>query len=481
MAPLRIIIVGAGIGGPVAAIQLARNGHDVHLYERGRAAAEVGYAFRLTPNSDRVLKHLGIDAEAGGAVAASVVRKFDARGTPQEEAFRENQNPDQNQDQDQDQAQAPRRQARSVFASRHQLSAQLLRRAAESGVKMHLGVSVARVDAESTTVELGDGTTTSADLVIAADGVGSVVRAAVVDDPRLHAPRASTGHSAFRFMLPKDAVLRDAVTSVVFAAAGSGMFTWMGDDKMVLAYPVDFGKQLNVVCTHPSALSETAAAAAGGAESSSSSSAEEARNYNQKASRETVLSIYGEFDPVARRLVEMADPDGLRVWKLMDMDEIPAWSRNRTVLVGDACHPVLPYSFSGASMAIEDAITLATLLPAGLRPDQIPSRLGAYEALRRPRVGRVRQAGRDIARGMQEKAYIAGYMAFLASFDAVGVAKEAAEKLAAESEVVDAASKGPSGLVQNEAKDEGEAPEENKDEEKKDAVKPSERHCCVIL
>ena len=116
MAPLRIIIVGAGIGGPVAAIQLARNGHDVHLYERGRAAAEVGYAFRLTPNSDRVLKHLGIDAEAGGAVAASVVRKFDARGTPQEEAFRENQNPDQNQDQDQDQAQAPRRRRPSPTA-----------------------------------------------------------------------------------------------------------------------------------------------------------------------------------------------------------------------------------------------------------------------------------------------------------------------------------------------------------------------------
>ena len=80
MAPLNIIVVGAGIGGLAAAIGLARNGHHVTVYERLSTATEVGYAFRITANSDRCLKHLGIDTVAGGAVAANSNRMFNAKG-----------------------------------------------------------------------------------------------------------------------------------------------------------------------------------------------------------------------------------------------------------------------------------------------------------------------------------------------------------------------------------------------------------------
>ena len=58
MAPLKVIIVGAGIGGLAAAICLARNGHQVTVYERLSSTTEVGYAFRITANSDRCLKFL---------------------------------------------------------------------------------------------------------------------------------------------------------------------------------------------------------------------------------------------------------------------------------------------------------------------------------------------------------------------------------------------------------------------------------------
>lgn len=80
MASLNIIIVGAGIGGLVAAIGLARNRHQVTVYERLSSTSEIGYAFRITPNSDRCLKHLGIDTIAGGAVAANSNRMFNAKG-----------------------------------------------------------------------------------------------------------------------------------------------------------------------------------------------------------------------------------------------------------------------------------------------------------------------------------------------------------------------------------------------------------------
>lgn len=80
MAPLNIAIIGAGIGGPAAAIGLARNGHKVTLYDRLTNTSEIGYAFRITPNSDRCLKHLGVDTIAGGAVAANSGHIMDRQG-----------------------------------------------------------------------------------------------------------------------------------------------------------------------------------------------------------------------------------------------------------------------------------------------------------------------------------------------------------------------------------------------------------------
>lgn len=80
MSPLKIAIVGAGIGGPAAATALARNGHKVTIYERSTDTSEVGYAIRITPNSDRCLKHLSVDTVNGGAVAATSGCLMDAEG-----------------------------------------------------------------------------------------------------------------------------------------------------------------------------------------------------------------------------------------------------------------------------------------------------------------------------------------------------------------------------------------------------------------
>ncbi|MFL6124294.1 FAD-dependent oxidoreductase [Actinophytocola sp.] len=68
---------------------------------------------------------------------------------------------------------------------------------------------------------------------------------------------------------------------------------------------------------------------------------------------------------------------------------VPIWHDDRTVLIGDAAHPV--GAGQGASMAIEDAIVLAQRLAT----DPVPAALAAYDEARRPRVNRMLKAGAD--------------------------------------------------------------------------------------
>ncbi|KAF6225109.1 hypothetical protein HO133_010305 [Letharia lupina] len=400
MAPLNIVIVGAGTAGPAAAIGLAGNGHRVTIYERSTTGQEVGYAFRLTPNSDRCPKHLGIDTVGGGAVAANRARIFNSHGELLREA-NENTDPEM------------AKKATSVFAYRPQLVKQLMDAALSSGVQIETGVKVTSVDVDNTSLTLDSGATVSADLIIGADGVHSAIRPAIIDCTK-HFPKRTANQNAIRFMLPRSVVQNDPTMSSLVSDELT-MFSWIEGSIINIVYPVDHGKLFNVTINHPAHLSDK--------EADKEQDNATATSYNHKVSFETVRDVHKGWDPRAIRLLELADPEGFRIWQLMDMDELPRCSRNYTALLGDACHPVLPHSFSGASMAIEDAITLSEFLERDVERKEIPGLLKLCEDVRKPRVARVRERARQTAEGTGGEGR-AEYMQFLAGHDAVQFAKE---------------------------------------------------------
>jgi 2-polyprenyl-6-methoxyphenol hydroxylase-like FAD-dependent oxidoreductase len=64
---LKVLIVGAGIGGLTAAIALRKQGHCVQIFEQSRFATETGAALHLAPNANGILRRLGIFSEDFGA------------------------------------------------------------------------------------------------------------------------------------------------------------------------------------------------------------------------------------------------------------------------------------------------------------------------------------------------------------------------------------------------------------------------------
>ncbi|KAI0178789.1 FAD/NAD(P)-binding domain-containing protein [Hypoxylon sp. FL1284] len=409
MAPLRIAIVGAGVGGPAAGVGLARSGHDVALYERAAGVGGVGFAFRIAPSSDRCLRFLGVDvfAPGAGAVLGGASRFLRPDGSLILEV--------------QENARAEDREEKGLaaFAYRLGLQKQLIDEALKQGARVEMGVEVTSVDVDSCTISFADGSTSSVDLIIGADGVHpryyqSCIRPYVVDSS-IYFPKASTGDSCLRTMISCQAIRDDPITSNVINDK-CGLVAWRAEDRLAVGYVTDEGKQFNLVCTHPEALSSS--------ETSSGDDAEKTE-YNQKISLEAAKEMYKNFDKALIRLLELADPGGFRVWKLMDMDDIPNWSRGRVVLLGDASHPVLPFGYAGASMAIEDAVTLAVLLPLGVQPAQIPDRLRLFEHLRRARAYKVRDESRKRAAGVQNAEVFNEYRDFLNMHDAVAYAEQA--------------------------------------------------------
>ena len=343
---MRVIIAGAGIGGLTAALACRHFGLDPVVIETAPALEEVGAGIQIPPNASKVLRALGVlDRVARDAFRPEAL---EARmGRSGHRLFR---------------IALPHGDARWGAPYLHIHRADYVAALAESvpGDVLRLGAGVVgfEQDADGVRVRLDDGTALHGDVLVGADGIHSVVRAALHGDT----PARFTGNVAWRAVVPME---------VLDTPPPPTACVWMGEGRHAVTYRLRRGELANVV---------------GVVERDDWRE----EGWRVRGSREAALADFAGFDPVVRGLLERAET--LHRWALFDRPPLPFWSEGRVSLLGDAAHPMLPFMAAGAAMAVEDAWVMARCLGEG--QGDPGAALQRYQGERLARASRVQAASR---------------------------------------------------------------------------------------
>ncbi|PYI05107.1 FAD/NAD(P)-binding domain-containing protein [Aspergillus sclerotiicarbonarius CBS 121057] len=375
---LHILIAGAGIGGLSAAIALRQAGHVVDVFESSRFAVELGAAIHLPPNVNGLLRRTGIQPEDFRCNDAEFVSVFDSQGNPV--------------------SSKDIRGLRELYPFPWQLSHRIdLHEALKAKattlndpgvpVTIHLRSKVVNCDPARPSLTLVDGTEVQGDLLIGADGAHSVLRSIIAREDIAAEP---SGGSAFRFLIPISQVKANPETAALVQKEGELQF-WDGQYRRLVIYPCRNNTELNFVCLHP--------------DTESDGTSEGKSPYRYK---DNLLRVFDEFSPAMKSLLAMADPDSIKLWRLLDRKALGTWVNGNSCLIGDAAHPFLPHQGQGGAQAIEDGVALGALLPLGTTREEIPERLQLYMQCRYKRATMVQNFSRQAAFKISAKDTVGG-------------------------------------------------------------------------
>ncbi|MGE0563772.1 MAG: FAD-dependent monooxygenase [Pseudolabrys sp.] len=352
----RIAIIGGGIGGLATALSLLKSGFDVHVYEQAGELREVGAGIVLTPNVSRLLHGLGLTAPLEHlAVAPAVVRqrRWQDGSTllmvPVQKFVGAS--------------------GEHHFYTVHRADVLTMLADALPPERIHLGHRLTALADKGTHVELefANAARASADVVVGADGIHSVVRGALFGAA---APQF-TGCVAYRGMVSADRFPKSDLQVESQLCLGPG--------SHFVNYPVRRRELINFVCLVDR-------------------DAWTKESWTEPGDPAELRAIYRDWHPQVRALVDSVTE--IFVWGLFDREPLPRWSVGRVTLLGDACHPMLPFLAQGAAQAIEDGVVLTACLKGGA--GDIPAALARYETLRKPRTARIQL----IARGNRARNHL---------------------------------------------------------------------------
>jgi len=343
---MKIAIIGAGIGGLTAAIALLKKGFDVTVLEQAAALGEVGAGIQMASNATGVMYRLGLGDALEAVACEPIGKRIRLWNTGQIWPLF-------------DLGAVSRANYGYPYFTVHRADLHAILVAGVKALKpdaIRLGVRVVGFEQTDRGVRVtaSDGVAYEADAAVGADGVHSRTREALFGPD---APRYS-GVMAWRGVIPTDrlpAALREPYGS-----------NWVGAGAHVIQYPLRGGELMNFV---------------GAVEGNRW----DIESWSEAGTHEECLEDFKGWHEDVQTLIRAIDTP--YKWVLKVRDPMETWSKGRITLLGDACHPTLPFLAQGACMAIEDGYILARALEK--YRDSVPTAFQRYEDARKERTARV--------------------------------------------------------------------------------------------
>lgn len=339
MENLKVIIIGAGMGGLTAGIALQQAGYCVEIYDRVKQLRPAGAAISLWSNGVKVLNRLGLSqaiAQIGGQMD-----RITYYSSTNEQLTDFSLQP-----------LIDRVGQRPYPVTRTELQQLLLNAVEPETVRLNAQCLKVEQDEQSVTACFADGHEATGDVLIAADGTHSVLRNYVVG----HAiGRNYLGYVNWNGLVPISADLAPATSWVLFVGEHQrASFMPVGGDRFYFFLDVPLPKG----------------------------------TVNQPETyQEELFSFFKGWASPVQTLIQRLDPLQTNRVEIHDTDPLPRLVRGRVVLLGDAAHSTAPDLGQGGCQALEDAIVLANYLKTTHL--SVEDALQRYEAARRDRVAEI--------------------------------------------------------------------------------------------
>jgi 2-polyprenyl-6-methoxyphenol hydroxylase-like FAD-dependent oxidoreductase len=368
----QVAIIGAGMGGLAVAATLRRVGLAPEVYEQAPRFQRIGAGIQMMPNSMKVLRGIGVEERlrrVAFAPYSHLNRVWDTGEVVRELPM-------------------PESLYGAPYLCMHRADLHEALASAVPSETIHLNKKLVGLEqkAGQVTLAFADGTRATADAVIGADGVHSLVREIVVGpDAPIH-----KGRIAYRAVFPTALMNGKDI--------GRSRTKWWGTDRhIVIYYTTRERSEIYFVTSVPEPAEWLTQ-----------------ESWSAKGDVTELRRAYEGFHADVRDVLQ-ACPD-CHKWAILEREPLPRWSDGRVVLLGDACHPMTPYMAQGAATSIEDAAVLARSLDE-VESQDIEGAFRRYEAHRKPRTSRIQaisSANTWMKGGDDDTSWLYGYDAWTA-------------------------------------------------------------------
>ncbi|MBA4723517.1 MAG: FAD-dependent monooxygenase, partial [Alcanivorax sp.] len=354
---MHVLIVGAGIAGLTAAIALRHKGIDATIIEQAPQLSEIGAGIQIASNGSVVLRELGLEQ----AVAAKSVipKSFDMRDIRNGKLLYVSPLGEEG---------AQRWGAPLYNIHRADLIEILADALPSESVRLGVHCTGFTQDDNGVTVHVEDGDDLHGHVLIAADGIHSVIRKQLFGEDDVH----FSNILMWRALIPAE-----KLEGIDLDERGN---YWFGPGRTLITYWIRPKNLYSILASVPSGEVHR-------------------ESWTESGDIEELRASFADLEPRAQAMMDQIDTAFLT--GMFYRDPIDRWTDRRVTLMGDAAHPMVPFLAQGACQGIEDAWVLATMLEH-YGEDNLETALEEYEQRRRPRTTRVQSGARAMVKLVHE-------------------------------------------------------------------------------